>query len=102
MINGSNKPGPVDLIRHKHQAHIAGLVLLLRHHCGPGIVHHLCHDHGPGLSVLLCHIRPTSDPVDGVYLTLDVNVNLWRSRNEMIEKLDSWVSFHSWVIEWKQ
>ena len=87
-------------------------VILLHREPGLCLIHHLCHNHAPGLVLLLHHGRglglvpllrlagTTSNPFEDVCPVLDLDVNLRRSYSELMEKLNSPVYFCSWMTKW--
>ena len=100
LLQNSCGPGLVDFLCHDHHDHALGLAILLLHARGPCLVQHLHHDNMLGLLCLLCHIhgldpilllRHTGtmcNPCGGVCPTLNLNVDLQRLYNVLMEKLD--------------
>ena len=74
-------------MHHLRNDHVPGLVLLLYHNRGFGVV------------PLLCLVGTTSAPYDGVCPTLDLDVDLSILYSELMEKLDLPVCFHLWVTK---
>ena len=53
-------------------------------------------------TVCVLNAGTTGVPFDGVCHTVDLNGNLRRLCNKLMENLDSQVYFHLWVKGWKQ